>query len=145
MGFAQGAAEDAEVVGVDEDGAALDGAPAGDDAVGVGLFVLQAEAGRAVPAQCLDLGEAALVEEEGDAFVGGQFAFGVLSFGGGRVGAEQDAFLDLFEFFGGAVASWRGGLGAGRRVGRCAVHGRHSSQFGQTCCSAAIRSVASSV
>ena len=49
VGLAQRAAEDPEVVGVDEDRAAVDRAPAGDDAVGVGAVALQAEPGRPVP------------------------------------------------------------------------------------------------
>ena len=55
VGLAQRAAEDPEVVRVDEDRAALDRAPAGDHTVGVRLLRLQAEPGRPVPAQLLDL------------------------------------------------------------------------------------------
>ncbi len=80
--LSEGASEDPEVVGVGEDGTSPHPAPAGDHTVGVGAPVLQAEAGRPVPAQPLDLGEAAVVEEEGEPFPGGELALGVLGRGG---------------------------------------------------------------
>ncbi len=78
VGLAQRTAEDPEVVCVDEDRPALDRAPAGDDTVGVGLLLLQAETGRPVPAQLLDLTERALVQQQGDPLAGGQLPLGVL-------------------------------------------------------------------
>ena len=54
--------EDAEVVGVDEHLAAVDGAPTGDDAVGVGAVTFQTEPARAVTGQHADLREGTLVE-----------------------------------------------------------------------------------
>jgi hypothetical protein len=57
------AAEDGEVLGEDADLAAVDRAVAGDDAVAVGAVLLQAERGRAVPGQLVELDERALVEQ----------------------------------------------------------------------------------
>ena len=81
VGLAQRAAEDPEVVGVDEDRAAVHRAPAGDHTVGVRLLGLQAEAGRPVPAQLLDLAEGALVQQQLDPLARGQLALGVLRLG----------------------------------------------------------------
>jgi hypothetical protein len=91
VGLAQRAAEDPEVVGVREDGAAVDLAPAGDDTVGVRALVLQPESRGTVPAEPLDLVEGALVEEELDAFPGGELALRVLRRGGAlaRTGLGQ--------------------------------------------------------
>jgi hypothetical protein len=86
VGFAERTAEDAEVVRVDEHLAAVDGAPTRDDAVGVRPAVLQAEAGRAMPAQWLELGERPLVEEQLDALAGGELAARVLRLGRPRPG-----------------------------------------------------------
>ncbi len=79
--LAEGAAEDPEVVRVDEDGPALDRAPAGDHTVGVRLLRLEAEALGAVPAQLLHLAEGTGVEQQLDAFARGQLALGVLGLG----------------------------------------------------------------
>ena len=76
--LAEAAAEDGEVVAVDRDRAAVDGAGAGDDAVAVGAVGLDAEVVRAVPGQLVELGERALVEQQGDPLPGGQLALGVL-------------------------------------------------------------------
>lgn len=81
VGLAQRAAEDPEVVCVDEDRAALDRAPAGDDTVGVRLLLLQAEPGRPVPAQLLDLLERIRVQEQLDALTRRELALGVLGLG----------------------------------------------------------------
>ncbi len=78
MGLAQRAAEDPEVVGVDEDRTALHRAPAGDHTVGVRLLGLQAEALGPVPAQLLDLLEGTRVQEQLDPLPGRQLALGML-------------------------------------------------------------------
>ncbi len=98
MGLAEGAAEDAEVVPVDEDLAAVDRSPAGDHAVPVGPFAFQAEAGGPVPAQSLHLGEGALVQQQVDALAHGALAAGVLALGGRRVGAAAQGLLEVGQF-----------------------------------------------
>lgn len=79
--LAERAAEDPEVVRVDENAPAEDLAPAGDHAVGAGAPVLEAEPGGAVPPQLVDLVERALVEEQVDPFPDGELALGVLPLG----------------------------------------------------------------
>ena len=78
VGLRQRAAEHGEVLGEDEGLAAVDGAPAGDDAVAGHLVLLHAEFGRAVLDEHVELLERALVEQKLDALAGGQFAAGVL-------------------------------------------------------------------
>ena len=89
VGLAQRAAEDPEVVRVDEDRAALHRAPAGDDTVRVRLLGLQAEPGRPVPAQLLDLVERTGVQQKLDPLPGGQLALGVLRRGRLVAGSAQ--------------------------------------------------------
>ncbi|CAM5586372.1 hypothetical protein SVIOM342S_06126 [Streptomyces violaceorubidus] len=95
--LAQRTAEDPEVVGVDEDRAALDRAPAGDDTVGVRLLGLQAEAGRPVPAQLLDLAEGTRVEEQLDPLARRQLALGVLRRRGLLARSGQRLRTDLVQ------------------------------------------------
>ena len=68
------AAEDREVLAEDEDLAAVDRAPAGDDAVGERTVVLDAEAVRAVAGEHVELDERARVEQQVDALAGGELA-----------------------------------------------------------------------
>ena len=75
--FAEGAAEDGGVLGEHADVAAVDGAVAGDDAIADGAVVGEAEVHRAVPGEGVEFDEAALVEQRGDAFAGGELALGV--------------------------------------------------------------------
>jgi hypothetical protein len=98
VGLAQGAAEDAEVVRVDEDRAALHRAPAGDHTVGVRLLGLQAEARGPVPAQLLDLPEGLRVEKEFDALPRGQLALGVLRLGRLLARSGHRLRTDLVQF-----------------------------------------------
>ena len=72
------AAEDGEVLGEDVDDAAVDGAPAGDDAVARRLLLLHAELGAAVLDEGVELLERVLVHEQLDALAGGQLAALVL-------------------------------------------------------------------
>ncbi|CAM5260654.1 hypothetical protein SALBM311S_03370 [Streptomyces alboniger] len=95
--LAQGTAEDAEVMGVDEDRTALHRAPAGDDTVRVRLLGLQAEPGRPVPAQLLDLPEGTRVHNQLDALPRGQLALGVLRLGGLLARAGQGLRTDLVQ------------------------------------------------
>ncbi len=74
----QRAAEHGEVLGEQIDRAAVDGAPAGDDAVAGDLLRLHAELGGAVLDEHVELLERALVEQQLDAFARGQLAALVL-------------------------------------------------------------------
>ena len=78
MGFGQRAAEHGEVLGEDEDGAAVDGAPAGDDTIARDLGVLHAEVCRAVLDEHVEFFEGAFVEEDLDALARRQLALGML-------------------------------------------------------------------
>ena len=110
--LAQRPAEDPEVVRVGEDGAAVDGAPARDHAVGVRLLRLQAEARRAVPPQRLDLVERALVQEQLDPLTRRELPLGTLRFGGTLAGASPSLLTDGVQF-GDAPA---GVVGAGGHI-----------------------------
>jgi hypothetical protein len=72
-------AEDGEVLGEDVDQAAIDGAPAGDDAVARDFGFLHAEFVAAMFDEHVELFEAAFVEQKLNAFARGELALGVLS------------------------------------------------------------------
>ncbi len=105
VGFRQRAAEHGKVLGEDEGLAAVDGAPAGDDAVAGHLVLLHAELGRAVLDEHVEFLERSLVEQQLDALARGQFAAGVLRldalFAAAELGARAP-FLkgvqDIFHF-----------------------------------------------
>ena len=78
VGFGQRAAEHREVLGEQIDRAAVDRAPAGDDAVAGDLLLLHAEIGGAVLDEHVELLERALVEQQLDALARGQLAALVL-------------------------------------------------------------------
>ncbi len=78
-GLPESAAEDREVLGEHEDPTAVDGPPAGDDAIGVGALLDAAVVGP-VADQQVEFMERALVEQVVDALAGEQLALGVLSF-----------------------------------------------------------------
>ncbi len=91
-GFGDGAAVDGEVLCVGEDGASFDGAVADDDGVAFGAVVFEAEAFAAVFDVGVDFGEGAVVEEDVEAFAGGEFAAVVLALEG--VGAAFGAAVE---------------------------------------------------
>ena len=99
MRFRKRAAEHGEILGEDEDRAAVDRAPAGDDAVAGDLGLLHAEIGRAVLDIHVELLERAFVEEDLDALARGQLAACVLggdarlAAAGARIGAAPLEFL----------------------------------------------------
>src|SRR5262245_28339745 len=68
MGFRQGTTEDGEILGEDIDDPAVDGAPAGDDAVTRDLLLLHAEIDAAVLDEHVELLEGAFVQQKLDAF-----------------------------------------------------------------------------
>ena len=86
--LAEAAAEDGEVLGEDEDGAAVDRAVAGDDGVAPGPFLLHLEVVGAVADEGVELLEGAGVEQLLDPLAGGHLALRVLLLDrllGGRV------------------------------------------------------------
>src|SRR5690606_11266512 len=87
MRLGERAAENGEVLGEDVDDAAVDGAPAGDDAVAGGLRLLHAEVGAAVLDEGIELLEGVLVHQELDALAGGQLAALVLRLDAGNAAA----------------------------------------------------------
>ena len=87
VGLAQRAAEDPEVVGVDEDRPALDRAPAGDDTVGVRLLAPPGRTRSPGAGAAARPRERALVEQQLDPLAGRQLALGVLGLGRPLAGA----------------------------------------------------------
>jgi hypothetical protein len=80
------------------DRAAVDGAPAGDDAVAGDLLLLHAELVRAVLDEHVELLERAFVEQELDALAGGELAALVLRLDALVAAAGPRLFAALFEF-----------------------------------------------
>ena len=78
MRLRQRAAEHGEILGEDKDGAAIDGAPAGDDAVAGDFRLVHAEIGRAMLDEHVEFLERAFVEQQLDALARGQLAALVL-------------------------------------------------------------------
>ena len=74
MGFGQRAAEDREILGEDEDLAAIHRAPSGHHAVARHLGLLHAEIGATMLDEHVELLEALRIEEELDAFARRQLA-----------------------------------------------------------------------
>ena len=98
--FAERAAEDGEVLAEDVDDAAVDRAPAGDDAVAGDLGLLHAEVGRAMLDVHVEFLERTLVHQELDALAGGQLAALVLGLDAGLAAAQpchRAAPLELVE------------------------------------------------
>ncbi len=93
------AAEDREVLGEDEDRAAVDGAPAGDDAVARDPDVRHAEIDRAVLDEHVELLERAPVQEEFDPLPGGELAARVLRRDALLAAAEPRISAPVFEPF----------------------------------------------
>ena len=76
--FTERSAEDGEVLGEDEDLAAVDRAVAGDHGVAPRTALGHVEVGGAVPDESVEFLERAGVEQDIEAFAGGQLAFGVV-------------------------------------------------------------------
>ena len=77
--LAERPAVDGEVLAEHADLASVDGAEAGDHAVGVGPGLLEAHAVSPVPGEHVELDEAALVEQVLDPLAGGELALLVLA------------------------------------------------------------------
>ena len=97
--FRQRAADHGEVLGEHVDDAAVDGAPAGHDAVARGLVLLHAEVGAAVLDEGVELLERVLVHQQLDALAGRQLALGVLAVDADLSAAEAGIVAALFELF----------------------------------------------
>src|SRR4030088_695021 len=97
MRLRQRATEHGEVFGKDKRLAAVDGAPAGDDAVAGNLVLLHAEFGRAVLDEHVEFLERALVEQKLDALPRGQLAAGMLRLDAFFAASELGAGAPLFE------------------------------------------------
>ena len=99
MRLAQRAAEHGEILGEDEDGAAIDRAPAGDDAVAGNLGLLHAEIGAAMLDEHVEFLERSMVEQQFDAFARGQLALGVLRLDARLAAAEPGPGAPAVESF----------------------------------------------
>ncbi len=86
VGLGERAAEDGEVLGEDEDDAAVDAAVAGDEAVAGDALGFHSKISCPVSHKLVGLLEGALVEEEVDALTGGELAGGTLA--GAALGAS---------------------------------------------------------
>jgi hypothetical protein len=92
------AAEDGEILREDEDRAAVDRAPAGDDAVAGDLLgLVHAEIDAALLHEHVELLEGVLVEQQLDALAGSQLAFAVLRRDAAFAAALARAFAAGFE------------------------------------------------
>src|SRR5581483_11821701 len=98
------AAEDREVLREDEDAPAVDLAMARDDRVAEVVLLVEAELGRAVDHELVHLLERAGVEQDVEAFAGGELAALVLRFDAPGAAAQARLLLHLQEalqaFFG---------------------------------------------
>ena len=99
MGAAEAAAEDGEILGEDVDEAAIDGALAGDDAVTGDFLVLHAEIGATMFHEHVEFFETVLVEQDGHAFAGGQFALFVLFLDPSGAATLTGCFAACFQSF----------------------------------------------
>ena len=78
MGARKTSSEDSEILGEDVDHSPVDRAPAGDHAIARHLLLGHAELDGPVLDEHVELLEGALVEEQVDAFAGGELALAVL-------------------------------------------------------------------
>ena len=98
MGFRQRTAEDSEVLREDEDQTAVDGTVTDDDTVTRGLFrLIHTEIGTAVLLEHVPFFEGLRVEQQLDAFAGGQLALLVLAVDTLLATAEAGQFALFFQ------------------------------------------------
>src|SRR5258705_7733061 len=97
MRLRQRTAEHRKILGKHKSLAAVDGAPAGDDAVAGNLVLLHAEFGRAVLDEHVELLERALVEQKLNALPRGQFPASVLRLDAFFAAPELGAGAPLLE------------------------------------------------
>src|SRR5690606_9655986 len=98
-GRAQAASEHREVLGVDEDGAAVDGAVAGDDGVPEGALVLDSEALGLVADEKVEFVERPLVEQRVQSLARGQLPQLMLAIDGPLAAGVEALFSQLAELF----------------------------------------------
>ena len=120
VGLRKRAAEHREILREDIDDATVDLAPSGDHAVAWDALVLHAEVVAAVLDEHVELLKGVLVEQDVDAFSGGQLAFGVLRRDALLAAARSGLGAALFEFVqdvahGGSRFCGRDGPSWGRR------------------------------
>ena len=96
--FRQRTAEHGEILGEHVGRAAVDRAPAGDDAIARDLVFLHAEVGRAVLDEHVELLERAVVEQQFDPFAGGELALLVLGVDAGLAATEARHVAPALEF-----------------------------------------------
>ena len=100
MGFGQRAAENGEILGEEIDDAAIDRAPAGNDAVaGNFVFLVHAEIDAAVLHEHVEFLEGIMVEQQFDAFARRQLAAAMLRVDAPLTAAHPGAFATFFEAF----------------------------------------------
>src|SRR5215469_10154634 len=97
MGLGERAAEHGKILGEGEYGAAVDRAPAGDDAVAGNPALLHAELGRAVLDEHVELLERALVHQQLESFARGELAALVLRVDARLTAAGARASTTFFE------------------------------------------------
>ena len=98
MRLRQRAAEHREILGEQKDRAAVDGAPAGDDAVAGDLLLLHAEIGGAMLDEHVELLERAFIEKNLDTLARGQLAALVLRVDAGLAAAHAGILAPPLEF-----------------------------------------------
>ena len=99
MGLRQRAAEYGEILGEGEHGAAVDGAPAGDDAIAGDFRLVHAEIGRAMLDKHVELFERAFVHQQFEALAGSELAAPMLRFDPPDAAADPGAGASRFEIF----------------------------------------------
>ena len=99
MGFGQRAAEHGEILAEDIDHAAIDRAPAGDDAIAGDLGAVHAEIGAAVGDEHVVFLERAFVEQDVEALARGQLALGMLRVDARLPAAHARFLAAAFQFF----------------------------------------------
>ena len=99
MHLPQAAAEDGEILREDVHQAPVDGAPAGDDAVGEVLLLVQVEVGGAVDDEGVQLTEGAFIEQQVEALAGGEAAALVLGFNALQTPSQAALSFELAQVF----------------------------------------------
>ncbi len=119
--FRERAAKDGEVLRIDEDRTAVDGAIAGDESIARDALLVHVEIGGAMGDELVGLFEGSWVQQELDTLARGEFAGAVLAF----------AALNATSFFGQGVATFQfSERGSVRMTGMGIVHGKRNYRTG---------------
>ena len=135
MHLAERAAEDREVLAEDEDLAAVDGAPAGDHAVGVRAAGGRARTCRRGARQRVGLDERARVQQQVEALARGELAAAVLRLGRVRPGGRGGLGVTASQVVDAAGGGRRRGGGLGRAFGAPSSAGSGVTGCSATACS----------